>query len=174
MPLLQRTFDSSPAWAFLCALAIFLSLLAGCKKDKSTDLIRIATELESKASTRDTVQEALSEVPKMILLDRRVAAAEIARQLNSWGTKQPPSKDWNPSPLVGTLPQIIAGSTWTEGLPKLEFDESHCDYLFQCQLMRNVDRWVLAQPYRDKLFAEWLEAQQKAMPEKERLGSNRR
>ncbi len=166
MSLLQRTFDSSLARALLCTSRSSF-IVGGVQEgqvDRShSDRHRIGIE---SIDTRYG-PEALSEVPKMILLDRRVAAAEIARQLNSWGTSSPRER-LEPFTIVGTLPQIIAGSTWTEGLPKLEFDESHCDYLFQCQLMRNVDRWVLAQPYRDKLFAEWLEAQQKAMPEKKR------
>jgi len=48
-------------------------------------------------------------------------------------------------------------------MSKLEFDEPECEYLMQCQMMKDLGKWVIDRPYRDTLFSPWLEKQKSVM-----------
>ncbi len=115
----------------------------------------------------DSLQEAFRDVPKMILAERRVAEKEISRQLNGWATKHQDDQTWTRSSLIDTLPELIVRSTWVEQLGALSYAEPHCDFLFQCQMMNKVNRWVLENPYRDSLFSEWINSQKSKLPQED-------
>lgn len=163
---LSLVFDR---WIVLGVFLVAIVVAQGCRQKPKDDLVAISTNIESKTVASDSIQEAFRDVPRMILFERRVATAEIARQLNSWAVRQTKNADWVPSSLVATLPELIARSSWVEGLDKVEFDEPQCDYLFQCKLMRDVNQWALAQPYRDGIWAGWLEKKRGELSEDDGL-----
>jgi hypothetical protein len=153
----------APIWILLCALIG----CAGCRDTASSDLIGISSSVQSVEASKDAIEEAFRDIPKMILLERRVAVGEVTRQLNSWSTRQPPEPDWKPSELIEGIPSPLRKSFWGMQLASMQFGEPHCDYLYQCQRMHSIVEWVLARPYRDPLFAPWLEKKKAELGQEE-------
>lgn len=156
---------ASVARSGICLLAL-LSCVA-CRDTSSSDLIGISSSVQSAEASKDAIEEAFRDIPKMILLERRVAVGEVTRQLNSWSTRQAPEPDWKPSDLIEGIPSPLRKSFWGTQLASMQFGEPHCDYLYQCQRMHAIVEWVLARPYRDPLFAPWLEAKKAELAQEE-------
>lgn len=139
----------------------------GCRDTASSDLIGISSSVQSAEASKDAIEEAFRDIPKMILLERRVAVGEVTRQLNSWSTRQPPEPEWMPTDLIEGIPSPLRKSFWGMQLASMQFGEPHCDYLYQCQKMHSIVEWVLARPYRDPLFASWLETKKAELGQEE-------
>jgi hypothetical protein len=100
-------------------------------------------------------------------MDRTVAVQEINYQMNSWSASVTAPPDWKPSALLESIPATLRTIDFAQRMTKLEFAEPECEYMMQCQMLNQVSRWVVDKPYRDKLFAPWLESRRSELSAEE-------
>lgn len=152
----------------VCTCLLSILAMAGCWRDnRSHDLNKIQSNIESKVNQSDEIEKAFRDLPKMIFIDRRIPSTEITRQLNSWLAKQPVDSTWMSSRLTEGLPDLISRSHWVTRLGDKSFSEPQAEFMFQCTLMRDIAKWVLVQPYRDNLFSDWLKEKKESLSAEE-------
>ncbi len=139
----------------------------GCRENKPDEILTIQRQLESKNVRAESANEAFRYVPQMIQLERRAAVKEISYHLNSWKNTLKPNNDWKKTELLSTLPNDWQKSNWAQSIDLMIFEESECDYLFQCWMMHKVTAWLAKEPYRDVVFAPWLESQKGKVADKD-------
>jgi hypothetical protein len=155
-----------PVTCWYLGVISFVALAtSGCRNDRPNELVEIQRKLESKDNRSDSANDAFRYVPQMIQMERRPAVKEITYHLNSWKNTLQPNNQWKKSDLLGTLPSDYQKPQWADPIDLLIFDESECDFLYQCWLMHKVTSWQAKQPYRDSLFAPWLEQQKGKIPD---------
>jgi Tetratricopeptide repeat len=139
----------------------------GCRENKPDEILTIQRQLESKNARAESANEAFRYVPQMIQLERRAAVKEISYHLNSWKNTLKPNNDWKKTELLSTLPNDWQKSNWAQSIDLMIFEESECDYLFQCWMMHKVTSWLAKEPFRDIVFAPWLESQKGKIADKD-------
>jgi Tetratricopeptide repeat len=143
----------------LCILLPSSFCLTGCRDSEPDEILTIQRNLESNNVQAELANEAFRYVPQMIQLERRAAVKEISYHLNSWRNTLKPNDEWKKTELLSTLPSDWQKSNWAQSIDLMIFEESECDYLFQCWMMNKVTSWLAKEPYRDVVFAPWLESQ---------------
>ncbi|MFM7516870.1 MAG: hypothetical protein ACKO3V_08005 [Pirellula sp.] len=139
------------------AIASCLSSV-GCVDPAQRVVEGIQSESIEKKEKRDALKDAFQYLPQLIRMDRTVAMQEINYQLNSWSSSVTAPPDWKPSSLLDSIPASLRTIDFAQRMSKLEFAEPECEYMMQCQMLKQVSQWVIDKPYRDKLFVKWLEA----------------
>ena len=81
---------------------------------------------------------------------------EINYQLNSWSSSVVSPPEWKASSLLESIPASLRTIDFAQRMTKLEFGEPECEYMMQCQMLKQVSSWVVDKPYRDRLFSNWL------------------
>jgi len=166
--LLQR--PASAWWLRLATMALLLSLAmgtSGCVDPNQRDVETIQADTTSSKEKRDSLREAFRYLPQLIRLDRTAAMQEINYQLNTWSKSVSNPPDWKPSGLLDSIPANLRTIDFSERMNQLEFAEPECEFMLQCQMLKQISQWVLDKPYRDRLFSEWLDAQKGALPSNE-------
>lgn len=152
-------------WMLLCGCVAWT--MGGCIDPKQREFEEIQTEGSKPKENRDSLREAFRYLPQLIRLDRTAAIQEINYQLNTWSKSVTNPPDWKPSGLLDSIPASMRTIDFAERTNKLEFAEPECEYMLQCQLMRQISQWVLERPYRDELFRDWMESQKKVLSSEE-------
>ncbi|MFN5392930.1 MAG: tetratricopeptide repeat protein [Planctomycetota bacterium] len=146
-------------------IAITASLgTVGCVDPAQRLVEGIQSESVEKKEKRDSLKDAFQYLPQLIRMDRTVAVQEINYQLNSWSSSVTAPPDWKPSSLLESIPASLRTIDFAQRMTKLEFAEPECEYMMQCQMLKQVSQWVIDKPYRDKLFVKWLEASKSNLP----------
>jgi tetratricopeptide (TPR) repeat protein len=125
--------------------------------------------MSSAGSDYNAVQEAMRYVPRMIQRDRRNVVKEIRLQLSAWKNRLGTLPPWHPPEALSTLPPGLQATSPASYLERMEFDEEDCDFLFQSSNMQKASDWIVNSPYRDPLFADWLESRKSGMGPEEYL-----
>jgi len=136
----------------------------GCENQSGNRIQKIQAKQTAKKENRDSIREAFRYLPQLIRMDRTTALREIRYQLNTWSKSVTDEGSWKPSGLLDSIAGQLQTIDFSKRMTKLEFGEPECEFLLQCQMLNEVSRWVLERPYRDTLFAPWLEKQKSAMP----------
>ncbi|MEI6526375.1 MAG: hypothetical protein WCP62_10130 [Planctomycetota bacterium] len=155
------------AWAVLWSIAVASCGLLGCVDPTQRAIESIQNESVEQKEKRDSLKDAFQYLPQLIRMDRTVAMKEINYQLNSWSSNVKDPPDWKSSSLLESIPASLRTIDFAQRMTKLEFGEPECEYMMQCQMLKQVSRWVADKPYRDKLFAAWLEARKGDLPSDE-------
>ncbi len=145
------------------SLAFAIAGLTGCvdPKQKAAETIQLKSAVAKE--NRDSLREAFRYLPQLIRLDRTAAMQEINYQLNSWSKSVSNPPEWSPSGLLESIPASLRTVDFSERMSKLEFGEPECEFMLQCQMMKELSAWVLDRPYRDQLFSGWLESQRQVL-----------
>jgi hypothetical protein len=165
----NRSEHCPRSWAEKAAIVLVVWLLligSGCQDPAQRVLEENMLDAVETKENRDSLREAFQYLPQLIRLDRTVAMQEINYQLNTWSASVSNPPDWTSSELLESIPASLRSVDFASRMTKLEFGEPECEFMLQCQLMRQLSTWVLDLPYRDGLFADWLEE------ERQRLGGN--
>lgn len=125
---------------------------------------KIQSRQTANKENRDSIREAFRYLPQLIRMDRTAALREIRYQLNTWSKSVTDAGTWKSSGLLDSVAGQLQTIDFSKRLTKLEFGEPECEYLLQCQMLKEVGNWVVARPYRDPLFGPWLEKQKSSMP----------
>jgi hypothetical protein len=143
------------------AIAFGLLTLPSCWfRDETRELrLREAKSFKEEVEKSDEIEQALSALPLLSRIDRRPVVKELSNQLNGWINTQSLPSDWKSSSLAETLPKGLRDHAILARLARPQFEEPECEYLWQCQLFRDLGNWVIDQPYRDLLLNTWLEEQ---------------
>lgn len=154
--------------ALLIGLLLIGLLLigSGCQDPAQRVLEENMLDSVEKKENRDSLREAFQYLPQLIRLDRTVAMQEINYQLNTWSSSVSNPPEWSASALLESIPASLRTVDFADRMTKLEFGEPECEFMLQCHLMRQLSTWILELPYRDALFAKWLEE------ERQSFGSN--
>jgi hypothetical protein len=154
---------------FLGAILLVCVAIAipGCTDPNQREFESIQTETLKPKENRDSLREAFRYLPQLNRLDRTAAIQEINLQLNTWSKSVASPPEWNPSGLLESLSATLRTIDFAERTNKLEFAEPECEYMLQCQIMRQISQWVLDRPYRDRLFKDWLVTQKASLPSDE-------
>ncbi len=147
----------------LPTLLLCLMLIIGCRKTIPDEVVQIQQDLEATTPKKESANEVFRYIPQMIHFERRAAVREVVYHLNAWRNALGPDDRWKKTQLLSTLPPDAQKSPWAERIDLPVFEESECDYLFQCWMMNQTASWVTRQPYRDGLFARWLEKQKESV-----------
>lgn len=141
-------------------LSLFCVLITviGCDNSAQDRIARIEQRKTVSKERKDALKDAFSYLPQLIRLNRTAALKEIRQQLNTWAGSVEDPKEWKSSELLFSISPALRSIDFAQRLDKLEFGEPECEYLLQCQILSNVSKWVLDLPYRDPLFAKWLES----------------
>lgn len=142
-------------------LSLFCVLITaiGCDNSAQDRISKIEQRKTVSKERKDALKDAFSYLPQLIRLNRTAALKEIRQQLNTWAGSVEDPKGWKSSELLFSISPALRSIDFAQRLDKLEFGEPECEYLLQCQILSNVSKWVLDLPYRDPLFAKWLESQ---------------
>lgn len=135
----------------------------GCEDQNAKRLQNIQVKLGQNKEKRDAIREAFRYLPQLIRLDRSTAMKGIRTDLNYWSKNVVESDSWKPSALLESISGKLRTIDFSTRMNKLEFGEPECEFLLQCQMMKEVGKWVVERPYRDSLFTHWLESQKTAL-----------
>lgn len=136
----------------------------GCVDPTQRAIESIQSESVETKEKRDSLKDAFQYLPQLIRMDRTVAMQEINYQLNSWSSSVTSPPEWKSSSLLESIPASLRTIDFAQRMTKLEFGEPECEYMMQCQMFKQVSRWVVDKPYRDKLFINWLASRKKDIP----------
>jgi hypothetical protein len=150
-------------------LAVASIFISGCEDSNSKRLQQIQAKQANGKERRDSIREAFRYLPQLIRLDRSAALREIQYQLNTWSKSVVETSEWKSASLLDSVSASLRTIDFSDRMSKLEFGEPECEFLLQCQMMRDVGKWVLERPYHDKLFKGWLEKKKSSMPESDWL-----
>jgi hypothetical protein len=156
--LLERTVAPFLMW--------FLFIGFGCQDPAQRALEVSMLETAEAKENRDSLREAFQYLPQLVRLDRTVAMQEINYQLNTWSASVSDPPEWSSSELLESIPASLRSVDFANRMTKLEFGEPECEFMLQCQMMRQLSTWVLELSYRDQLFSAWL------AEETQRLGAS--
>ena len=131
----------------------------GCEDQNAKRLQDIQVKLGQNKEKRDAIREAFRYLPQLIRQDRSAAMKGIRTDLNYWSKNVVESDSWKPSALLESVSGKLRTIDFSTRMNKLEFGEPECEFLLQCQMMKDVGKWVVERPYRDSLFTPWLESQ---------------
>ena len=151
-----------PALAYI-ALGLIVGLL-GCEDPNNQRMQKIQARQVHGKELGDSIREAFRDLPQLIRMNRTAALREIRVQLNTWSKSVVEPDKWNSSGLLESVSGQLRTIDFSKRLNKLEFGEPECEYLMQCQMLKEVGKWVTERPYRDPLFSPWLEKQKSMMP----------
>lgn len=143
----------------LSIIACVTVVSGGCVDPNQRDFESIQSNSTVSKEKRDSLRQAFHYLPQLIRLDRTEAMKEINYQLNAWSKSVSNPPEWKPSGLLDGVPASLRTVNFSERLTKLEFGEPECEYMLQCQMMKQIGQWVLERPYHDKLFQGWLDEQ---------------
>ncbi len=144
------------AWKYLGFCAWLMVGLSGCVDPNQRAIESIQSESIEKKEKRDSLKDAFQYLPQLIRMDRTVAMQEINYQLNSWSSSVVSPPEWKASSLLESIPASLRTIEFAQRMTKLEFGEPECEYMMQCQMLKQVSSWVVDKPYRDRLFSNWL------------------
>lgn len=153
--LLSRFFKSRThvsVLLILCCAGIF-----GCEDANAKRLSDFKVKGANSRENRDPIREAFKHLRQLIRLDRSVALREIQYELNTWSMTAPDSKEWKSPSLLESISASLRTIDFSNRMTELKFGEPECEYLLQCQMMRDVSKWVVTRPYQDNLFKAWLQ-----------------
>jgi len=150
---------SLPKLILGCLSLSLLIHVAGCEDQNAKRLQNIQVKLGQNKERRDSIREAFRYLPQLIRLDRSAAMKSIRTDLNYWSKNVVESDSWKPSALLDSVSGKLRTIDFSTRMNKLEFGEPECEYLLQCEMMKEVGKWVIERPYRDSLFSPWLESQ---------------
>lgn len=142
----------------MLSLFSVLMMAIGCDNSAQDRISKIEQRKTVSKERKDALKDAFSYLPQLIRLNRTAALKEIRQQLNTWAGSVEDPKEWKSSELLFSISPALRSIDFAQRLDKLEFGEPECEYLLQCQILSNVSKWVLDLPYRDPLFAKWLES----------------
>ncbi len=138
--------------------------VAGCDNQSSNRIRKIQANQSANKENRDSIREAFRYLPQLIRVDRTVALREIIIQLNTWSKSVTDAGSWKSSGLLDSVAGQLRTIDFSKRMSRLEFAEPECEYLLQCQMLKDVSKWVVERPYRDVLFSAWLEKQKSSLP----------
>ncbi len=158
-----------PKTLFASLLGAVSFFAAGCENENQRKLQKIQSERTLSQERRDSIREAFQYLPQLIRLDRIAALKEIRTELNTWSKNLQSPPEWNSPALLDSIAPSLRTIEFSNRLSKLDFGEPECEYLLQCKMLTEVCQWVLAKPYKDGLFADWLAEQQKSLSGEEAI-----
>ena len=144
-------------------LAMLICLL-GCEDENIKRMQIIQARQTQSKERRDSIREAFRYLPQLIRMDRTAALREIRYQLNTWSKSVVEPDSWKSASLLESISGPLRTIDFSKRMNKLEFGEPECEFLLQCQMMKEVSKWVIERPYRDPLFNPWLKQQKGVMP----------
>jgi len=144
-----------------------LVCLGGCEDANRKRLQQIQVKQVQGKERRDSIRDAFRYLPQLIRLDRTAALKEIRYQLNTWSSSVSEQGTWKSSGLLDSVSGALRTIDFSKRMTKLEFGEPECEFLMQCQMMKEVGKWVVERPYHDPLFSPWLSQRKSEMAEDE-------
>ena len=141
-----------------------LVCLIGCEDENNKRMQAIQARQTQGKERRDSIREAFRYLPQLIRMDRTAALREIRYQLNTWSKSVVESDTWKSASLLESISGPLRTIDFSKRMTKLEFGEPECEFLMQCQMMKEVGKWVIERPYRDPLFSPWLKQQKSVLP----------
>ncbi len=145
------------------AFGMLIGLL-GCDDANNQRMQRIQARQVQGKEIGDSIREAFRDLPQLIRMNRTAALREIRVRLNTWSKSIVEPEKWRSAGLLESVSGQLRTIDFSKRLDKLEFGEPECEFLLQCQMMKDVGKWVVERPYRDSLFYPWLEKQKSVMP----------
>ncbi len=133
-----------------------LASLVGCEDSNHRRLQQIQVKQVQGKERRDSIRDAFRYLPQLIRMDRMAALKEIRYQLNTWSNSVSEQSTWKSSGLLDSVSGALRTIDFSKRMTKLEFGEPECEFLLQCQMMKEVSKWVVERPYHDPLFSPWL------------------
>ena len=124
-----------------------LVCLVGCDDANRRLLQQIQVKQVQGKERRDSIRDAFRYLPQLIRLDRTAALKEIRYQLNTWSSSVSEQSTWKSSGLLDSVSGALRTIDFSKRLTKLEFGEPECEFLLQCQMMKEVGKWVVERPY---------------------------
>ena len=140
-----------------------LASLVGCEDANHRRLQQIQVKQVQGKERRDSIRDAFRYLPQLIRMDRTAALKEIRYQLNTWSNSVSEQSTWKSSGLLDSVSGALRTIDFSKRMTKLEFGEPECEFLLQCQMMKEVSKWVVERPYRDPLFSPWLNQRKSEM-----------
>ena len=118
--------------------------LAGCPKPQKPDTTGSSTSGEQTATLhRDELFEiAISNLNRLHQFDGTEMAFQVADRLDQWIKTQPPLEDWQPDPLIKTLPEEFAGLEALQELGTLKLSREDGVFLQTAVWLRDIAAWA--------------------------------
>lgn len=154
---------SQVEWIPVLLAVVMVTVCLGCRDPAHQAIEANLLESVQAKENRDSIRGAFQYLPQLIRLDRTAAMREINYQMNTWSASVANPPDWKSSELLESIPATLRSVDFASRMTKLEFGEPECEFLLQCQLMKQLSAWVLDLPYQDGLFEGWLEEERKRL-----------
>lgn len=141
----------------LAILVLSIGIGLGCRDpDEQRKAIEIRNRINQVKDETDPLTETFRYMPEMIRLQRAKAVKEMGQNLNVWA-KTAPDVNWTKPDLIDDLPSELKILESFQSFDRPVFDDVFCESLFNCQMADSICDWVLANPYHDTLFADWVD-----------------
>ncbi len=156
---------SSLVRRFTCGAMLLLFLFAGgCQRrdrDRSEAYVR---QLDDQKTKADNLRKGMRYLRQMTPANAKNVAREVQLELNTWiKTIDPSRAEYMTSELLRELPAEELKVVGSANPLELQFDNWDIDYLYECQMARELASWIVDSPIRDSLLAPIVAGKQKSL-----------
>lgn len=131
-----------PKW--LPILAILACVLTGCPKPSKPEAANSSESAQQTATLhRDALFEiAISTLNRLYQFDGMEMTFQVADRLDQWIKTQPPLEDWQPDPLLETLPKELTELEALQQLADLKMSREDGIFLQTAVWLRDIAAWA--------------------------------
>lgn len=148
----------------LWAMLLLLLFAVGCQRrdrDRSEAYVR---QLDDQKTKTDNLRKGMRYLRQMTPANAKNVSREVQLELNTWiKTIDPSRAEYMTSELLRALPAEELKVIGSSNPLNLQFDNWDIDYLYECQMARNLASWIIDAPLRDSLLAPVVSAKQKSL-----------
>jgi tetratricopeptide (TPR) repeat protein len=157
LPMKMCKFPGLPShspWLLSVLMLTVLLPTLGCKKTKRDQSDALAQRLEAAQTKTDDLRKAMRYLKQMNPVNSRNMSQEVQKGLSSWLKVTPLNNErYTPANLLQGLPKEALDAVGCSNPVELKFSLWDIDYLYECQMARDLSNWIVAFPIRDSLLA---------------------
>jgi hypothetical protein len=150
---------------YACWAMMLLFLFAGgCQRRERDRTEAYSRQLDDQKTKTDNLRKGMRYLRQMTPTNAKNIAREVQLELNTWiKTIDPSRAEYMTSELLRELPAEELKAVGSANPLELKFDYWDIDYLYECQMARDLSSWVVDLPIRDSLLAPIVAAKQKSL-----------
>lgn len=146
------------------AMLLLFLFVGGCQRRDRDRSEAYSRQLDDQKTKTDNLRKGMRYLGQMTPANAKNVSREVQLELNTWiKTIDPSRAEYMTSELLRELPaeelKVIGSSNPLE----LQFDNWDIDYLYECQMSRDLASWIVDAPIRDSLVAPIVAAKQKSL-----------
>jgi tetratricopeptide (TPR) repeat protein len=134
-----------------------IMVLGGCQRQTRDESERIQQEISSRTLKTDSLRQALRYLAQTTPGNKANLNKEIRVLLNTWLKSVEADKfSFQESRLLAGLDPKLLSEIGCASAEKQQFGPSDMEYLYECQMMKQLSKWIVQGPVHDRLLVPTL------------------